>query len=140
MIAFHDQRGARGQRPSHRDALLLATGQLGGRSVLEPSQAHEFQTLGDPLRSALRFPLRSALRQVEQAIAGRNAEALRQATHSLKSSTASIGAVTLAGLFRELEALAKAARMDDALVVLGAVRLEYERVLVALRDLLAEAP
>ncbi len=80
------------------------------------------------------------LRQVEQAIAGRNAEALRQATHSLKSSTASIGAVTLAGLFRELEALAKAARMDDALVVLGAVRLEYERVLAALRDLLAEAP
>lgn len=80
------------------------------------------------------------LRQVEQAINGRNAEALRQATHNLKSSTASIGAMTLADLFRELEALAKAARMDDALVVLDAVRLEYERVLVALRDLLAEAP
>ena len=80
------------------------------------------------------------LRQIEQAIAGRNPEALRQATHSLKSSTASIGAVSLADLFRELEAMAKAARIDDAAVLFDEARHEYERVLVALRDLLAEAP
>ncbi|MBL8478728.1 MAG: Hpt domain-containing protein [Sterolibacteriaceae bacterium] len=80
------------------------------------------------------------LRQIEQAIAGRDPEALRQATHSLKSSTASIGAMSLADLFRELEAMAKAARIDDAAVVFDEARNEYERVLVALRDLLAEAP
>lgn len=80
------------------------------------------------------------LRQAEQAVASGDAEALRQAMHSLKSSTASIGAPVLADLFRELEALAKAARMDDAVAVFDAARHEHGRVLLALRDLLAEAP
>lgn len=78
-------------------------------------------------------------RGIEQAIAGRDAEALRLAAHSLKSSTASVGALALANLFRELEALAKAARMDDAGTLFAAMRGEYERVLAALRDILAEA-
>lgn len=78
------------------------------------------------------------LRQAEQAVACCDAEALRQATHSLKSSTGSVGALALAEQFRAIEALAKAARMDDAAVLFDAARHEYERVVVALRDLLAE--
>ena len=78
-------------------------------------------------------------RGIEQAIARRDAEALRLAAHSLKSSTASVGALALANQFRGLEALAKAARMDDAGTLFAAMRGEYERVLAALRDILAEA-
>ena len=78
-------------------------------------------------------------RGIEQAIAGGDAEALRLAAHSMKSSTASVGAVALATLFRELEALAKAARMDEAGVLFASMQSEYARVLAALHDILAEA-
>lgn len=80
------------------------------------------------------------LQQAEQAAADGNAEVLRSTSHSLKSSSASIGATTLSGLFRELEAMAKAGRMAEVGPVIGRTRAEYERALVALRELLAEAP
>lgn len=82
----------------------------------------------------------ATVQQAAQAVACRDTEALRLAAHSLKSSTASVGAGALAELFRELETLARAARMDDAVVLFDTARSEYERVLAALRDLLAEAP
>ena len=78
-------------------------------------------------------------RGIEQAIAGGDAEALRLAAHSMKSSTASVGAVALATLFRELEALAKTARMDEAGVLFASMQSEYARVLAALHEILAEA-
>lgn len=78
-------------------------------------------------------------RGIEQAIAGRDAEALRLGAHSLKSSSASVGAQALANLLRELEALAKAARVDEAGTLFASMQGEYSRVLAALHDILAEA-
>jgi HPt (histidine-containing phosphotransfer) domain-containing protein len=78
-------------------------------------------------------------RGIEQAIAGRDAEALRLGAHSLKSSSASVGAQALANLLRELETLAKAARMDEAGILFASMQGEYARVLAALHDILAEA-
>ncbi|MBI5790387.1 MAG: Hpt domain-containing protein [Rhodocyclales bacterium] len=78
-------------------------------------------------------------RGIGQAIAGRDGEALRLAAHSLKSSTASVGALPLANLFRELEALAKSAHMDEAEILFASMQGEYARVLAALHEILAEA-
>jgi HPt (histidine-containing phosphotransfer) domain-containing protein len=53
--------------------------------------------------------------------------------HSLKSSSANIGALPLAELFKKLEALAKDNSLDQAKPVLAHISSEYERVRNALQ-------
>ncbi len=77
------------------------------------------------------------LSQVEQAIAGGDAEALRRAAHSLKSSSANVGADTLSGLFKTLESLGKESKIDQAGALFDTTRREYEKVGNEIRALLA---
>ena len=51
---------------------------------------------------------------MRRAVAHKDIDALRRAAHSLKSNAASFGAMTLSGLARDLEAQAKASRLDGA--------------------------
>ncbi len=77
--------------------------------------------------------------QAEQAIVADDAETLRFAAHSLKSSSANVGAETLSGLFMQLEGLAKEGRMSDARVLVDSVRREYELARHEINALLEEA-
>ena len=52
--------------------------------------------------------------RVEKAAADADADALRQAAHTMKSSAADFGAMELARLCREMEMLGRAGRMDGA--------------------------
>jgi len=76
--------------------------------------------------------------QVEQAFATGDSEALCRAVHSLKSSSANVGAETLSGLFRQLEGLGREGKLDEASAVFGVVRREYDQAVNEIRALLVE--
>jgi signal transduction histidine kinase/CheY-like chemotaxis protein/HPt (histidine-containing phosphotransfer) domain-containing protein len=60
-------------------------------------------------------------------------QALRMAAHSLKSSSANVGALRLAELARHIESLAQPATFDQALQSVDALLTEYKAVEVALQ-------
>jgi HPt (histidine-containing phosphotransfer) domain-containing protein len=51
---------------------------------------------------------------MRRALAGKDTDVLRRAAHSLTSNAASCGAMTLSGLARDLEALAKTGELASA--------------------------
>lgn len=73
------------------------------------------------------------------AIAQQDAMATGKLAHILCGSTASIGATSLAALCRELEIKAKNNELDDALLHLNAIELEYARIDAKLHGLLHAA-
>jgi two-component system sensor histidine kinase/response regulator len=76
-------------------------------------------------------PLVAALRD---AISRGEAAAVCQAAHSLNSSSANVGALSLAALCQELEAMGSAQALTAAPALLGRVEAEYAAVCVALRQ------
>ncbi len=76
----------------------------------------------------------------ERALENDDAPALRQAVHTLKSSSANLGAARLAQRCAELEALARAGRVSAARQDWPAARDEYRRVVRALRAMVRGEP
>ena len=72
------------------------------------------------------------LQQLREAVAAGDGEALRQAAHSLKSSSANLGAMPLAALCKELEQRGWERRLEDAAALLREVDSHYARVREAL--------
>ncbi|MFZ4535559.1 response regulator [Propionivibrio sp.] len=79
------------------------------------------------------------LRKIDQAVAVGDADGLRRGAHNLKSSSANVGAQTLSGLFRQLEALGRDGNLEQAEPLLGAMRQAYELVALEMHALLGEA-
>jgi PAS domain S-box-containing protein len=75
----------------------------------------------------------------EQALARGDGPALRQAVHTLKSSSANLGAVELARRASGIELLAREGRLADARTDWAGAAAEYQRVQCALRGLLQPA-
>jgi CheY-like chemotaxis protein/HPt (histidine-containing phosphotransfer) domain-containing protein len=73
------------------------------------------------------------LQQVRDAVAGQNGEALRQAAHSLKSSSANLGATQLAAACKELEQRGRENNMQGVAKLLNEMEALYPRVCQALR-------
>ena len=80
----------------------------------------------------------SSFEEVERAILGGDADALSKVAHILKSSSANVGAKTLADCYRQLEHLARAHRITDAGEHLPTVRDEHSRAVSQMRALLLE--
>ncbi|MEQ9233939.1 response regulator [Coleofasciculus sp. E2-BRE-01] len=80
------------------------------------------------------------LQAIQSAIAIQDAEALRQAAHSLRSSSANLGAVTLSHLCKELENLASAGMSEVPAEQLVQVKVEYEKVKTALIKQMSKSP
>ncbi len=77
------------------------------------------------------------LDQLDEAIERGDATGTFKAAHSLKSSSANVGAVTLAEIFREIEALGRAGTMEGAREKWDRIHAEYvavEQALAAVRD------
>ncbi len=70
--------------------------------------------------------------QMRSALAASDAETFRRAAHSLKSNSASLGALTLSSLAKELEMMGKAANLEGAGTKIAAADAEYARVKAAL--------
>jgi HPt (histidine-containing phosphotransfer) domain-containing protein len=77
------------------------------------------------------------LQQIEEAVAAGDADGLRRTAHTLKSSSANVGAEALSGIFRQLEALGKEGRLAEANSLLGEMRQAYEHAAREIRALLA---
>jgi CheY-like chemotaxis protein/HPt (histidine-containing phosphotransfer) domain-containing protein len=73
------------------------------------------------------------LEAARQAIAQNDSSTLYRTAHSLKSTSASLGALTLAGLCKELEAIGRAQTTDKADTLLVAIEHEYTQVQEALK-------
>jgi len=76
--------------------------------------------------------------QAEQAIVAGDAEALRIAAHTLKSSSANVGAETVSALFKQLEVLGREAKLEQASRLFDQARLEYDQAVNEIRTLLEE--
>ena len=63
-----------------------------------------------------------------------DALAMHRAAHSLKSSSANVGALKLSAYCKELEALGRANTLTSASAVLESLKAEYARVAAALTD------
>lgn len=59
---------------------------------------------------------------------------LQRTAHSLKSSSANVGALNLSALFKELEVMGRARSLDHAGKFLDHAVTEYDRVKQALRQ------
>jgi signal transduction histidine kinase/CheY-like chemotaxis protein len=79
------------------------------------------------------------LQAMRRALDGRDSEQLRKAAHSLKSSSANVGADTLAQLSRDMEALGRGGHTDGAAVVLTTMEAEFLAVRHALDALEKES-
>jgi len=73
------------------------------------------------------------LKQIRTCIKRGDPAALREAAHSFKSSSSTIGAGTLAALCKQLEEMGRAKSIGEAADVLSAIEGENERVLEALQ-------
>jgi two-component system, sensor histidine kinase and response regulator len=97
----------------------------------------ELQADGEPdllteLVELYRADAPQMLEAMRTALAEANGEALRRAAHTLKGSSANLGAVRLAEMCRELERAGRDGALAGAAPLLAAVEAEYERVVEAL--------
>jgi signal transduction histidine kinase/CheY-like chemotaxis protein len=69
---------------------------------------------------------------LQEAVAQNDASSLQKVAHNLKSSSATLGAKTLAALCQELETMGRQHSLANAATVLSAATAEYEMVRVAL--------
>jgi len=75
--------------------------------------------------------------QIEQSLASGNAEVFRRAAHSLKSSSASFGALQFSARAKELEMIGKEGNLDGTFEKVANLKEDYNAVhaaLEALRD------
>lgn len=73
------------------------------------------------------------LQDIRDAVATGNAQALRQSAHTLRSSSANLGAMNLSHLCKALEMIGRAGTTMDAAQWIAQVEAEYEKVKVALQ-------
>jgi HPt (histidine-containing phosphotransfer) domain-containing protein len=72
---------------------------------------------------------------MRRALGDRDTDAFRRAAHSLKSNAASVGAMTLSSMARDLEMMAKSGSVDSARARVDRLAAECERVARALREI-----
>jgi len=72
------------------------------------------------------------LADLRGAVAQKDAERLQRAAHTLKSSSASFGAMGLSALCRELEVMGRAGTLEGVAKKVAQIEAEYERVKIAL--------
>ncbi len=77
------------------------------------------------------------LKEIDSALAAKDARTLTRAAHSIKGSAGNFGATALAAAALEVESHGKAENLAAAATALPHLRAEYERVRIALEQVLA---
>jgi CheY-like chemotaxis protein len=106
------------------------------------AQLREFDPSGDSglvkkLLAIFLDTVTVTLRQIDQAFAAGDAHGVQRGAHGLKSACANVGAITLAALLQNLEALARDDKLEAAGPVLGEIHRAYDRAVGEIKDLLA---
>ena len=107
-------------------------------------QLSELQTSGKPdlVRCVITLYLNESpklIRGLRQAAHASDAAEMSRAAHSLKSSSASVGATALSRLCADVEAAARGAAADEAGMIVARVEREHGRVQTALAEELEQA-
>ncbi|MDR3388536.1 MAG: ATP-binding protein [Rudaea sp.] len=129
---------ASAQPPGPRPAAANTT----GTSVLDVEVVRDLlDVMGDEFTDLVRVYLEDtpkALAALEQAAGRGNSEGLIAPSHSLKSTSANLGAMSLSELAKRLEHGARNGTLagSDALVVVAEIKRTYQRVTVELNALL----
>jgi CheY-like chemotaxis protein/HPt (histidine-containing phosphotransfer) domain-containing protein len=111
------------------------------RGTLDRLRALGKQRSSDILSRVIGVYLDSSAKLVEavsDACGRSDPAALHEAAHALKSSSASVGALTMARLAADLELMGRTRRMDPTAPTLAALRQEYASVRAALAGELAD--
>jgi two-component system, sensor histidine kinase and response regulator len=116
---------------------VLDEAALGRLRDLDPTGANQLMSR---VLTAFESSLARLLPQLLQAQGTNDCNAIRHVAHTLKSSSASIGALHLAKLCTELEAAARSGEQDGLDERINAMHGETQSVLLALRQALAVAP
>ena len=87
---------------------------------------------------AFRDAAAPGLLRVQSALIDGNTQALGQAAHALRSSSANVGAQVLSVAYRELEQCARLERIEDAPALFEHIRTEHERAVSRINELLLE--
>lgn len=74
--------------------------------------------------------------QLERAIIRQDADSLRRAAHTLKSSSANIGAESLSVIFRQLEAYGRAGNIDEAALLQTNMQHHYQQVIMEIHKII----
>ncbi len=145
LVAALERGHARGPDPARAGGPAGAGGPARSNAdrpstpVLDPAALERLQaTMGASFLAEL-LPTfvedsRALVNTMRRALVDRDTESFRRAAHSLKSNAASFGAMTLSTLARDLEALARAGRLDGAAPRLERLAGECERVVRALEE------
>ena len=131
--------GEHGAAPPLTATPAPAAGTAIDHQVLEPYRKLDPDGGWGLTRRLLKVYLESStalIQRLETAIPVGDANAVREAAHALKSSSANIGGRAAAEHFRALEALAKAGRLDQAALCIDAARAEYARLIADVHALL----
>ena len=80
----------------------------------------------------------SILDELKQSAAAGDLRFLQKTSHDLKSSSATLGALALAGLCADLEARVRAGTQQDTAALVREIALEFEAVQPVLESLLAD--
>lgn len=105
------------------------------KSVL--SSLRELQEEGEPdiLEEVGGLFLKHApdkLSAIEKAVANRDAKGLQTAAHSLKSSSAYVGAMKLSAMSKELEMMGRSGSLEGSVEKSKSLKAEFQRVKTAL--------
>ena len=73
------------------------------------------------------------MQKLRAAVSEEDPKAVREAAHALKSSSANVGAKSLAELCKQLEAMGRQGNLSSASLLLDAFDAEYKDVVAALR-------
>jgi two-component system, sensor histidine kinase and response regulator len=137
-------------RHTQRRRLCAALGSktTGGSAVLDDAALGRLRDL-DPtgenqlmsrVLTAFEASLNRLMPQLTQAQSTQDCTVIRHVAHTLKSSSASVGALHLSTLCAELEAAARGAELDGMDARINAMRAETGVVLQALKQSLATRP
>ncbi|MCD6272022.1 MAG: response regulator [Deltaproteobacteria bacterium] len=74
------------------------------------------------------------IQSINESVRQENSSLLYEAAHSLKSSSANLGAMRMAAICKELENMGRNARSTDATSLINAIATEYEQVTNALQQ------
>jgi len=132
------------QRPEPVPRAWVADGSGTGAAPVDAEKLGKLrEQLGSAFAQAIRPFLEDMpvyLEQMEQAIAGSDADALGRAAHSIKGAAGNLGCEVLAGLAREIEESAIAAQVSAAAAMVAQARAEYALVQQALLGELKAEP
>ncbi len=128
------------EQPAPAKAMTNAVASL-NPAALDKIRALQREGQPDIVRKVASMFLDSSVKLVqglEEAMMVSDAEKVRHNAHSLKSSSASLGAELLAQLCQELEQMGKERRLDNAFSVLTKLQVEYKLVCEALQQMLRQ--